>query len=65
MKLKQAMRISRVVAANSILAQLAGETIQMLEQRIRYWAQAGDREHVRRLQAVQQQLIATYDKHTD
>ncbi len=65
MKLWKAMRTSRVAATNTTLAQLAGETIQMLEQRIRYWAHAGDREHVRRLQAVQQQLIATYDKHSD
>ena len=65
MRIKSAMRASGVASANTALARLASETIQRLEQRIRYLAQAGDREHVRRLRAVQQQLIATYEKPAD
>ena len=49
-----------MAAANDKLAALAGETIGMVEQRIQYWMQVGDREHVRRLQALRHQLITTY-----
>ena len=54
-----------MAAANDKLAALAGETIGMVEQRIQYWMQVGDREHVRRLQALRHQLIATYHKPYD
>lgn len=54
-----------MAAANDKLAALAGETIGLVEQRIQYWMQVGDREHVRRLQALRQQLIATYHKPYD
>ncbi len=54
-----------MAAANDKLAALAGETIGMVEQRIQYWMQIGDREHVRRLQTLRRQLIATYHQPVD
>ena len=54
-----------MAAANDKLAALAGETIGMVEQRIQYWMQIGDRERVRRLQALRHQLISTYHKPYD
>ena len=60
MKLKRAMRASRVVTSNSTLTRLASDTIRMLDQRICYWMQLGDEEHVLRLEAVRRQIISTY-----
>ena len=65
MRITKALRSSGMVAANDKLAALAGETIGMVEQRIQYWMRVGDREHVRRLQALRHQLIATYHKPYD
>ena len=42
------------------LVRLAGETIQLIEQRIAYWLQVGDEAHVRRLEEVRQKLLNTY-----
>ena len=60
MKLKRAMRASKVVTPNSTLSRLASDTIRMLDQRILHWLQLGDKEHVQRLEAVRRQIISTY-----
>ena len=60
MKLKRAMRASKVVTPNSTLSRLASDTVHMLDQRIRHWMQLGDMEHVQRLKAVRRQIISTY-----
>ena len=60
MKLKRAMRASKVVTPSSALSRLASDTIHMLDQRIRHWMQLGDKEHVQRLEAVRRQIISTY-----
>ncbi len=65
MRITKTLRSSGMAAANNKLAALAGETIGMVEQRIQYWMQVGDLEHVRRLQALRDQLIATYHKPVD
>ncbi len=65
MKLKRAMRAAGVLAANTGLRQLASETLLLIDQRILQLAAAGDAEHIRRLQAVRQQLASTYPSLTD
>ncbi len=65
MKLKRAMRASKVVTYNSTLTRLASDTIHMLDQRIRHWMQLGDMEHVQRLKAVRRQIISTYQAACD
>ena len=60
MKLKRAMRASRVDAPDSTLSSLAADTVRVLDQRIRHLMQLGDTEHVQRLTAVRQQIISTY-----
>ena len=60
MKLKRAMRTSKVVTSNSTLSRLASDTVHMLDQRIRHWMQLGDMEQVQRLKAVRRQIISTY-----
>ncbi len=60
MKLKRAMRASKVVTSNSTLTRLASDTVHMLDQRIRHWMQLGDKERVQRLEAVRRQIISTY-----
>ncbi len=65
MRITKALRSSGMAAANDKLAALAGETIGMVEQRIQYLMQIGDRERVRRLQALRHQLISTYHKPYD
>ncbi len=65
MKLKRAMRASKVVTPNTNLAGLASDTIRMLDQRIRHWMKLGDMEHVQRLKAVRQQIISTYQAACD
>ena len=60
MKLKRAMRSSRIVTSDSTLSRLASDTVHMLDQRIRHLMQLGDTEHVQRLTAVRQQIISTY-----
>ena len=62
MKLKRAMRASKVVTPNTTLTQLASDTIHLLDQRIRHWMQLGDLEHVQRLEAVRRQIISTYQE---
>ena len=60
-KIKRAVRgASSISRANVKLTRLASETIQLIEQRIRYWVNEGDEEHVKRLRAVRQRLITTY-----
>ncbi|MCG3137038.1 MAG: hypothetical protein HJJLKODD_00879 [Phycisphaerae bacterium] len=53
-----------VSAANAdsgtMLQRIAVETIDLLEQRIRYWISQGDDEHVRRLLTIRQRLRLTY-----
>ncbi len=65
MKLKRAMRASRVVTPNGTLTRLASDTIHLLDQRIRHWMQLGDLEHVQRLKAVRRQIIFTYQAACD
>ena len=62
MKLKRAMRASKVVTPNTALTRLASDTIHLLDQRIRHWMQLGDLEHVQRLEAVRRQIISTYQE---
>ncbi len=60
MKLKRAMRASKVVTSNGTLTRLASDTIHMLDQRIHHWMQLGDKERVQRLEGVRRQIISTY-----
>lgn len=60
MKLKRAMRAAGVLAADTGLIRLASETLHLIDERILQLAAAGDEEHIRRLQAVRQQLASTY-----
>ncbi len=60
MKLKRAMRAAGVLAANTGLSRLASETLHLIDERILQLAAIGDAEHIRRLQAVRQQLASTY-----
>lgn len=60
MKLKRAMRAAGVLAAHTGLSRLASETLHLIDERILQLAAAGDAEHIRRLQAVRQQLASTY-----
>ncbi len=60
MKLKRAMRAAGDLAANTGLTRLASETLRLIDERILQLAAAGDEEHIRRLQAVRQQLASTY-----
>jgi len=60
MKLKRALRASRVVTPNTTLTRLASDTIHLLDQRISQWMKVGDLERVQRLEAVRRQIIFTY-----
>ncbi len=62
LRMNRARRGAGGMRSPAMLGELANDTIRLIEQRIRYWLNLGDREHVARLQAVRSRLISTYRK---